>query len=28
MSLTLDPFRLLLIWLAGWLKQHQREVID
>ena len=28
MRLTLDPFRLLLISLAGWLNQHQREVID
>jgi len=28
MSPTLDPFRLLLISLAGWVKQHQREVID
>src|SRR5271157_1628014 len=28
MSLTLDPFRLLLISLAGWLNQHQRDVID
>ncbi len=28
MSLTLDPFRLLLISLAGWLNLHQRDVID
>jgi hypothetical protein len=28
MSLTLDPFRLLLISLAGWLNQRQRDVID
>jgi hypothetical protein len=28
MSVTLDPFRLLLISLAGWVNQHQREVID
>ncbi len=28
MRLTLDPFRLLLISLAGWLNQHQRDVID
>jgi len=28
MSVTLDPFRLLLISLAGWLNQHQRDVID
>jgi len=28
MSLTLDPFRLLLISLAGWLNQYQRDVID
>jgi len=27
-SLTLDPFRLLLISLAGWLNRHQRDVID
>jgi hypothetical protein len=27
MSLTLDPFRLLLISLAGWLNQHQCDVI-
>ena len=27
-SLTIDPFRLLLISLAGWLNQHQRDVID
>ena len=25
---ALDPFRLLLISLAGWLKQRQQEVID
>ena len=28
MRLTLDPFRLLLISLAGCLNQHQRDVID
>ena len=28
MRLTFDPFRLLLISLAGWLNQHQRDVID
>ena len=28
MSLTLDPYRLLLISLAGWLNQHQCDVID
>jgi hypothetical protein len=28
MSLTLDPFRLLLISLAGRLNQHQCDVID
>ena len=28
MSLTLDPFRLLLISLAGWVNQHPRDVID
>jgi putative transposase len=28
MSPVLDPFRLLLISLAGWLNQNQREVID
>ena len=28
MSLTLSPFRLLLIALAGWVNQHQRDVID
>jgi transposase InsO family protein len=28
MRLPLDPFRLLLISLAGWLNQHQRDVID
>jgi putative transposase len=28
MRLPLDPFRLLLISLAGCLNQHQREVID
>jgi hypothetical protein len=28
MPLTLNPFRLLLISLAGWLNQHQRDVID
>ena len=28
MRLTLDPFRVLLISLAGWLNQHQRDVID
>ena len=26
--MTLDSFRLLLISLAGWLNQHQRDVID
>jgi len=28
MRLALDPFRLLLISLAGCLNQHQRDVID
>jgi hypothetical protein len=28
MRLTLDPFRLLLISLAGCLNQHPRDVID
>jgi hypothetical protein len=28
MRLPLDAFRLLLISLAGWLNQHQRDVID
>ena len=28
MRLTLDPFRLLLISLAGYLNQQQQEVID
>jgi len=28
MTLTLDPFRLLLISLAGWLNQRQQDVID
>ena len=28
MRLTLDPFRLLLISLAGCLNQHQRDLID
>ena len=28
MRLPLDPFRLLLISLAGCLSQHQRDVID
>jgi hypothetical protein len=28
MSLTLDPFRLRLISLAGWLNQHQHVAID
>jgi adenylate cyclase class IV len=28
MRLTLDPVRLLLISLAGYLNQHQRDVID
>src|SRR5579863_4930723 len=28
MRLPLDPFRLLLISLAGWVNQHQRDVID
>jgi len=28
MGLTLDPFRLLLISLASWVNQHQRDVID
>ena len=28
MSLALDPFRLLLISLAGWLNQQQQDVID
>src|SRR5215471_16697975 len=25
---ALDPFRLLLVSLAGWLNQHQQDVID
>jgi hypothetical protein len=28
MRLALDPFRLLLISLAGWLTQQQQDVID
>ena len=28
MRLKLDPFRLLLISLAGWLNQQQQDVID
>ena len=28
MRLTLDPFRLLLISLAGYLNQQQQEIID
>ena len=28
MTLALDPFRLLLISLAGWMNQQQQEVID
>jgi hypothetical protein len=28
MRRTLDPFRLLLIFVAGWLGQQQREAID
>jgi hypothetical protein len=28
MRLALDPFRLLLVSLAGWLNQHQQDVID
>ena len=28
MRLTLDPFRLLLICLAGWLNQQQQDAID
>src|SRR5215470_6565099 len=28
MTLALDPFRLLLISLAGWMNQRQQEVID
>jgi len=28
MCLALDPFRLLLISLAGWLNQRQQDVID
>jgi hypothetical protein len=28
MTLALDPFRLLLISLAGWLNQRQQDVID
>ena len=28
MRLAMDPFRLLLISLAGWLNQQQQEVID
>ena len=28
MRLQLDPFRLLLISLAGWLSQQQQDIID
>ena len=28
MRLAIDPFRLLLISLAGWLNQQQQDVID
>jgi len=28
MRLPLDPFRLLLISLAGWMSQQQQDVID
>jgi hypothetical protein len=28
MRLAMDPFRLLLISLAGWLNQQQQDVID
>jgi hypothetical protein len=28
MTLALDPFRLLLISLAGWMNQQQQDVID
>lgn len=28
MRLTFDPFRLLLICLAGWLNQQQQDAID
>ena len=28
MRLTFDPFRLLLISLAGWLNRRQQDVID
>ena len=28
MRLALDPFRFLLISLAGWLNQRQQDVID
>jgi hypothetical protein len=28
MRLAMDPFRLLLISLAGWLNQRQHDVID
>ena len=28
MTLAIDPFRLLLISLAGWLNQRQQDVID
>ena len=28
MTLALDPFRLLLISLAGWVNQQQQDVID
>jgi hypothetical protein len=28
MRLTLDPFRLLLIRLAGWSNERQQDVID
>ena len=28
MRMTLDPFRLLLISLAGWINQQQQDVIE
>ena len=28
MSRTLDPFRFLLVSVAGWLSQQQRDAID
>jgi hypothetical protein len=28
MSRTLDPFRFLLVSIAGWMNQHQVQIID